>query len=384
MNSDSGAMPGEEEQDTQAVGSENDTTLARDVAERKAREAERRYILKSARCLLWSSEITLQENGQLDWKMLYFDEEAAQRLVPIDAPSGDTYIWKWHAVRLPEDRKENYRIGDAQVRAGQDFQVEFRMQDREGNLHWIREDVHVETLEAGSHWRAVGVCTDITEQKRHQAEIELLNERLRRAMSETHHRIKNNLQIISAMLDMQHMQYTQSVPMTELDRVRNHIQALSAIHDLLTRQARTDHENNELSVLAAIRQLMPLLQSMVEGSRKLTFTIEDLRISIRQSTTLAVLVNELVSNAFKHGQGEIRVTFAVHGENAELGVEDEGRGFPAGFDGATTSSTGMELVQSLARWDLNGQVHFENRPEGGARVRVVFPVPGVALAARTS
>lgn len=483
----------------------------RDITERKEREAERQYVLQSARCLLWSSEMALQEDGQIAWTMRYFDEEAAQRLVPIDSQPGDPYIWKWHAVRFPEDRQANYRVGEAAVRAGQDFQLEFRMRDREGSIHWLREEVHVETIETGRRWRSVGVCaditeqknaesalaerakeietimnaapaaiciahdpqcrritgnqwayrlmhvspettnftktgppeenlmnftvwregrplnaselpmqfaaatgneardweielrfddgqvtfclanaaplfdtngkvrgavgafSDITEQKHRQAEIERLNERLRRSMSETHHRVKNNLQVISAMLDMQHMQHEAVVPMAEIDRIRNHIQALSTIHDLLTQQAKTDQENNDLSVQAAMQKLMPVLQSMIVGRRNLTFAIDDLRIPVRQSTTLAVLVNELVSNALKHGKGNIHVGFSVHPEEVQLVVEDEGDGFPPGFDAETAAHTGLELVLSLARWDLDGQVSFENREEGGARTRIRFP-----------
>ncbi len=349
-------------------------TAVQDITERKEREAERHYILQSARCLLWSSDITLQEDGRMEWTMRYFDEEAAQRLIPIDAPPGDPYVWKWHAMRLPEDREANYRTGDQCVRAGQDFELEFRMRDREGHIHWLREEVHVETLEPERRWRAVGVCTDITDQKQRQAEIEHLNERLRHAMSETHHRVKNNLQVIAAMLDMQHMEHEAVVPMAEVDRINHHIQALSTLHDLLTRQAKTDQENNAISVKKAIEMLMPMLQSMAAEERRLAFAIEDLRVPVRQSTTLVVLINELISNALKHGSGTVRVSFSVRSEEAELCVEDEGAGFPEGFDVRKNANTGLELVLSLARWDLNGQVRFENRVEGGARVRVLFPL----------
>src|SRR5258708_31048914 len=70
-------------------------------------------------------------------------------------------------------------------------------------------------------------------------EVEILNQRLQRAMSETHHRVKNNLQVISAMVDMQTMQEADTVPKHELTMIANHIRGLAAIHALLTQQSRT-------------------------------------------------------------------------------------------------------------------------------------------------
>ena len=117
-----------------------------------------------------------------------------------------------------------------------------------------------------------GTANDITARKRrrdalveHQAVIETLNARLQRSMRETHHRVKNNLQVVSALLDMQEMQYADAVPIAEIARLRQHIQALSTIHDLLTYQARTDADVSDLSVREAMERLIPTIQSLVAG-----------------------------------------------------------------------------------------------------------------------
>jgi PAS domain S-box-containing protein len=209
----------------------------------------------------------------------------------------------------------------------------------------------------------------------HQREIEALNVRLQRSMRETHHRVKNNLQIISALLDMQEMQYEEVVPISEIAWLRQHIMSLSAIHDLLTYQARDDSEVYDLSVKETMGKLVPILQSIVAG-RAIDFTIEDLRLPVRQATTLTVLVNELVSNAVKHGKGRIGIHFFTKEGEAVLEVSDEGPGFPPDFDPVKGVNTGLELVQTLTRLDLNGKIRFENRPEGGAAVVLEFPMPG--------
>jgi two-component sensor histidine kinase len=98
---------------------------------------------------------------------------------------------------------------------------------------------------------------------------------------------------------------------------------------------------------------------------------------VRQSTSLTVLVNELVSNAVKHGRGAIRLALTTRDGRALLEVTDEGPGFPAGFDPVTAANTGLELIQTLARLDLQGDTRFENIQGGGARVVVEFPIPGL-------
>ncbi len=98
-----------------------------------------------------------------------------------------------------------------------------------------------------------------------------------------------------------------------------------------------------------------------------------------------LLVNELVSNALKHGKGDIEVTLSLlpatqeAGERriARLEVCDDGPGFPPDFDPNRATSTGLGLIESLGCWDLRGQIEYKNREEGGARVCVIFPLPEV-------
>ncbi len=233
----------------------------------------------------------------------------------------------------------------------------------------------------GNVFGVTGTANDITARKKtqdalieHQAEIETLNVRLQRSMRETHHRVKNNLQVVSALLDMQEMQYKEAVPVSEIARLRQHIHALSTIHELLTRQARTDADVSDLSVREAMQRLIPTIQSLVTG-RLIEFAIEDLRMPVRHVTTLTVLVNELVSNAIKHGKGEIHLQFAVRGKRALLEVRDQGPGFPHPFDASTSANTGLELVLALAHLDLHGETRFGNHDGGGGQAVVEFPIP---------
>jgi PAS domain S-box-containing protein len=230
----------------------------------------------------------------------------------------------------------------------------------------------------------VGTGEDVTERKEsekklqaHQREIEELNLRLRRAMAETHHRVRNNLQIISALADMQVIRGAATVPVSEVRRIATQVQALAAVHDILTREAKREAGADAIPAAEVLGRLAGLLQRTA-GGRAITVHAHGTALSGRQASALAVIANELIVNALKNSAGDVAVrleagTGDAAGE-AVLTVEDRGPGFPARFDVARDANTGLELVQQVAVWDLQGDVRFANLPTGGARVTVRMPL----------
>ncbi len=219
--------------------------------------------------------------------------------------------------------------------------------------------------------------------RQHQVEIETLNARLQRAIQETHHRVKNNLQVIAALVEINGYG-TEPASERSLRRINTHVRALATIHELLTHQAKGDAYLNDINVRAMLARLIPILQTIAEG-RRIRYEADVIPLPVQQSAALALLVNELVSNAIKHGEGDVTITlrlFEEHNLNREqqgarwvrLEVCDEGSGFPEDFDPRKAANTGLELIDSTGRWDLRGEVSYENRTEGGARVVVAFPV----------
>jgi two-component sensor histidine kinase len=157
-------------------------------------------------------------------------------------------------------------------------------------------------------------------------EIQTLNQQLQRSMAETHHRVKNNLQVIAALVDMEIVRGEHTVSIDEMRRLGQHIRSLAVIHDLLTLRAKTDPGIDTLSVKEAMEKLLPILQDMSQ-TRTIRANIEDARLPVRLGSSLAGLVNELVSNAIKHGKGTIEISFHVPSGEAHLEVSDEGQAF---------------------------------------------------------
>jgi two-component sensor histidine kinase len=209
---------------------------------------------------------------------------------------------------------------------------------------------------------------------RHQQYIEALNQRLQRAMTETHHRVKNNLQIIAAMVDMYSLDDTQFISAEEIRKLGIHVQTLAAVHELLTQEAKDDGQAHYIPAREVLERLIEMLQRTA-GSRRILYEIAEARLSARQGTSLALIVNEIISNALKYGAGNIEVSLTVERKKAILRVYDEGPGFPEGFDPIKAANTGLELVHNLSQWDLGGEVQFSTRESGGGCVTVTIPLP---------
>ncbi len=209
-----------------------------------------------------------------------------------------------------------------------------------------------------------------------QRQMESLNQHLQRAMTETHHRVKNSLQIIAAMVDLRVMEDEETISATEIKRLGTYVKTLASVHDILTHEAKEGGQADHLSAREVLEQLLDLLQKTA-GERRITHWIEDARLTARQGTSLALVTSELISNALKHGGGDVDVQFSVVDRTAILNVGDEGQGFPDSFDAKTAARTGLELVNNLSQWDLGGAVCFANREEHGACVTVTMPLPAL-------
>lgn len=301
----------------------------------------------------------------------------------LDGPHSRVPVGKFKIGLIAEGRKPhltNEVVGDPQVGdqewARREGMVSFAgyplvVEDRLVGVmalfagHSLSEDT-LDAMAAVSSQLALGI-----ERKWAEMQVQLLNVRLQRAMTETHHRVKNNLQLMSALIDMQRGDGREMVPVEEFARLSANVRALGVIHDILTQEAKEGSEQETLSAKAVLDKLLDMLQQTA-GSHLLRFSIDEVRLLGRQATSLALITNELVSNAQKHGKSETLVTFRADAGTAVLQVEDDGPGFPDGFDPIVSANTGLDLIENMARWDLQGETIYDRRPEGGGRVRVIF------------
>lgn len=233
--------------------------------------------------------------------------------------------------------------------------------------------------------RLIGVVLvfrDITERKvaQHQrelyfSELEMLNSRLKTAMTETHHRVKNNLQLIAAMIEVQTQEGLGTLSADEVIRLETNIRTLAAVQDILTYESKTTGDISEVSTKGILELLLPIHQDSAPRYH-ITAQLEEVRLPGKQGTALALLANELLSNAIKHGKSVVQLALETNFDKSmlEMRVADDGPGFPGGFDPVTAAHTGLELVVSLATCDLGAELLFGNHVDGGGEVTLRIPL----------
>ena len=190
-------------------------------------------------------------------------------------------------------------------------------------------------------------------------------------MVETHHRVKNNLQTLLAMMDLDTAEDTAAAPSGTLLRLSANVQLLALIHDILTQQSKSDWQGNQLSTRSLLGNLLGLLRQTICPELHWS-ELAEVSLSLERGTALALLTNELVQNAVKHGKGRVEVALCAERDGLHFTVADDGKGFPADFDPRKAARTGLELAMTLASHDLAGTITFGSRPESGGLVTVVF------------
>ena len=287
----------------------------------------------------------------------------------------------WHNLLAPEDCQRAAETWAWAVNNEQPYDVEYRLRAADGLYRWfLVRGLPLRNAE-GVVIKWVGTCTDIHARKETEAQlrqsetrIQGLNARLQQAMMETHHRVKNNLQVIAAMVDIQTMEAEDAVPIHEMERLSRQIRALAVVHDVLTKNVQEEESAQRISSKTLLEKMLPLLQQITEA-HPLEFSAEEALVTTRQGTALALCVQELHANAIKHGKGSAAVRFTVHDRKALLEVSDDGAGFAEDFNPIKAANTGLDLVLTLVRSDLGGRIAFGTLPEGGGLVAIHFSLP---------
>ena len=187
---------------------------------------------------------------------------------------------------------------------------------------------------------------------------------------ENDHRTMNSLQFVASLLNLQSRAVRSTEAAGQLTAAANRVSAVARVHRTFAAEPNAER----LPILAYLRRLCGELADILETS----VDIEGIEAGIptEQILALGLIVNELVSNAKKHGAGTIKVTFRTAGLGEyELAVLDEGKGLPEGFapDRHATGSLGMKLVALLAS-QLGGRLSAGANPAGrGACFSVTFP-----------
>jgi PAS domain S-box-containing protein len=215
---------------------------------------------------------------------------------------------------------------------------------------------------------------DVTARKAAEAQIRASLREKEVLLKEIHHRVKNNLQVIASMLNLQAGRVDDDEVVGTLLQSQNRIRTLALIHEKLYRSADLAHIPFREYVQDLARWLVVSL-SPAHASISIEVDVGDLALGIDTAIPVALMVNELVSNCVKHAfvdDANGRITISLRPTDPGrylLAVTDNGRGLPADIDHRRASSLGLQLVDVLAT-QLGGSVVARN--DNGARFEIAF------------
>ena len=255
---------------------------------------------------------------------------------------------------------------------------------QEGPYTWLKRAIPLNGGADGPIWnlvrgrldsREMVILTvhDVTEDVQKEREL-----RVKSAMiQEIHHRVKNNLQTIAALLRLQARRTGSPEVGSMLQETINRILSIAIVHEFLAHQ-----ESNDVDMREVAHQIISeVTRSILDPEKHVHFTLEadNVHLPTQQATSCALVLNELLHNTVEHGfahvnDGKVQIRLNEDGERIVLEITDNGQGLPVNFKLRAGGSLGLQIVQTLVREDLKGTFELVNAEGGGARAIVSFPI----------
>jgi two-component sensor histidine kinase len=226
------------------------------------------------------------------------------------------------------------------------------------------------------------IAYDITERKRIDKAIRGALKEKEILLQEVHHRVKNNLQIINSILNLQKSFVNDEKAIEGLEEIQNRVSTMSIIHETL-------YQNTDVSSIGFPSYMERIAGNIIQGYQsqtrvELVTDLDDVQAPLDQAIPCGLILNEWVSNAMKYAfEGRESGTISVglkavdvegkpEEEEIQIEVKDDGVGLPEGFDWSGRDSLGLYLVQALSE-QLEAELLAES--DGGTRFLVSFRRP---------
>jgi PAS domain S-box-containing protein len=218
-----------------------------------------------------------------------------------------------------------------------------------------------------------GMAHDITQRMSAERRLQEALKEKETLLKEVYHRVKNNLQVVQSLLNLQRRSLPEGLARVALDESVQRVRAMALVHEKL-------YQAGNLAVVMLPHYTEDLLAQLAEANGVaqrqilLSADIAPVNTGLDGAIPFGLLVTELVSNALKHAfhdrsGGEVRVGLVQQAGGALLSVSDNGTGLAPGFDLATCDSMGLQLARSLAR-QLGGELYAADA--GGAAFRALL------------
>jgi PAS domain S-box-containing protein len=353
--------------------------LAVDMAASQKELAQVRQSNEDLRVLETILDVALA--GYWDWNLLAGEEylsPAFKQMFGYEDWELPNHSSSWQNLIFPEDLATVEQAFTAHVasRGQVPFSIEARYRHKNGSVVWVICSGRVIAWDdRGNPLRAVGCHIDITARKESE-------ERLRRSLKEKeillkeiHHRVKNNLLVVSSLLGWQGETLEDPRILQIFEHSQKRIKTLALIHEKLYRSK----DLARINLADYLESLVAQLYASLRDERQtidLRLALEPIDVNIETATPCGLIVNELVCNAFEHAfpggrSGTLQLGLSKNQEGLMiLTVEDDGVGFPHCLDARQTETLGWQLICLLTE-QIEGEIRVCSH-QGGTGVILSF------------
>ena len=243
---------------------------------------------------------------------------------------------------------------------------EVRLMDKEGELRWV--NVQVTPIEEEDNVSFILIiASDITESKQFEDELKNSIREKEILLQEIHHRVKNNMQIISSLLNIQARYVDDNETVNVLKESQNRVKSMAMIHEKLY-QSKNFNKIYFADYIESLVWDLFYSYSVEKGTIKPVLEIDDVKLNIETSVPCGLIIVELVSNSLKYAfpdkhKGELKVSLKSKGNYYVLTISDNGVGIPENVDFKNTDSLGLRLVNSLTD-QIDGEIELKTSSHG--------------------
>jgi two-component sensor histidine kinase len=190
-------------------------------------------------------------------------------------------------------------------------------------------------------------------------------------LKEIHHRVKNNLQIISSLLNLQSGNVSDDKDLKLFIESRDRVRSMAMIHEKLYQSENLSKINFKYYLENLSQQL--LMSYDLSGKVKLNFDCDDVFMGIETAVPCGLLVNEIITNSMKHAfpdelSGNINITLKAY-DDYELIISDDGIGLPNDINMEESNSLGLQIINNLIN-QIDGSIEFNN--SHGTQFKIKF------------
>ena len=232
--------------------------------------------------------------------------------------------------------------------------------------------------EKGKVMEVSGIAHDISEKRQAEEKIvESLREK-EILLKEVHHRVKNNMQVISSILNLQSSYVKDKNTLNILKESQNRIKSMAFIHESLYQTKDFSKINFSEYVTNLSRNLVHSYEVM-EGKILLNLNVQNIFLNLDQSIPCGLIINELISNSLKYAfkgkkRGIITVEIKQKADNIVMSISDNGAGLPKKIDFRNTDSLGLQLVVTLTE-QIDGTISLDNKKGTKFTIRFKQRIP---------